>query len=45
MGVGSTRFGVRRTIFSIGAVGTVDSIVVFEIEGGWTCLSEIWLEE
>ena len=45
MGVGATRFGISITVFSIGSGGTVDYIVVFEMEGGWTCLAEIWLEE
>ena len=41
MGVGATRFGISITVFSIGSGGTVDYIVVFDIEGGWTCLADI----
>ena len=45
MGVGAARFGIRITILAIGSGGTVDYIVVFEIEGEWTGLAEIWSEE
>ena len=45
MGVGETRFGMRRTVFAMGACGTVESIFVFGIEGGWTRLAENWSEE
>ena len=45
VGVGATRFGIRRKVFSMGVGGTVESIVVFEMEGEWTCLAEIWSEE
>ena len=45
MGVGAALFGIRRTVFDIGDSGTVESIVVFEMEGEWTCLAEIWLDE
>ena len=31
--VGATRFGIRRTVFAMGAGGAVKSIVVFEMEG------------
>ena len=33
VGVMATWFGIRRTLFSMGAGGTVDYIVVFEMEG------------
>ena len=29
----------------MGAGGTVESIVVFLMKGGWKCLAEIWSEE
>ena len=45
VGVGATWFGIRRTLFDMGAGGTVESIVVFEMEGKWTRLAEIWSEE
>ena len=45
MGVGATRFGIRRTIFAMGAGGTVEYMVNFEMKGGWTCLSDTWLKE
>ena len=45
MGVGAARFGIRRTPLSIKSGGTVDSIVLFQMEGKWTCLAEIWLDE
>ena len=45
MGVGAARLGIRRTELFIEAGGTVESIVVFEMEGGWTCLAEIWSDE
>ena len=45
MGVGATRFGIRRTVFYMGAGGTVEYIVVFEMKGEWMCLAEIWSEE
>ena len=45
VGVGETRFGIRRTVFAMGDGGTVESIFVFEMEGEWTCLAEIWSEE
>ena len=45
VGVGGAQFGIRRTAFSIEAGGTVESIVVFEMEGEWTCLAEIWSDE
>ena len=40
VGVSATRFGIRRTLFSIGAGGTVESSVEFEMEGEWTCIAE-----
>ena len=42
MGVGAARLGIRRTALSIEAGGTVESIVVFEMEGELTCLAKIW---
>ena len=45
VGVGATRFGIRITLFSMGVGGTVESIVVFEMEGEWTRLAETWSEE
>ena len=45
VGVGVVRLGIRRTVLAIGAGGTVESIVVFEMEGGWSCLAWIWLDE
>ena len=36
VGFGATRFGIRITPFAIGAGGTVESIVQFEMEGEWT---------
>ena len=33
VGVGATRFGIRITVFTMGVDGTVESIVVFEMEG------------
>ena len=32
--VGEARFGIRRTVFAMESGGTVESIVMFEIEGG-----------
>ena len=45
MGVGATRFGISKLIFAMGYGDTVESIVVFEMKGEWTCLAEIWSEE
>ena len=45
MGVGAKRFGIRRTVFDMGAGGTMESIVVFAMEGEWTRLAETWSEE
>ena len=45
MGVGATQFGIRIIVFDMGAGGTVESIVVFEIDGEWTRLAETWSEE
>ena len=36
VGVGATRFGISRTVFAMGAGGTVESSVEFDIEGEWT---------
>ena len=40
VGIGATRFGIRRTVFAMGAGGTVESRVEFEIEVEWTRLAE-----
>ena len=40
MGVGATRFGIRRTVFAMGVGGTVESSVEFDTEGEWTHLAE-----
>ena len=45
VGVGETWFGIRRAVFDMGYGGTVESIVLFEMEGEWTCLADIWSEE
>ena len=45
VGVGAARFGIMRNVLSIEAGGTVESIFVFEMEGEWTCLAEIWSGE
>ena len=45
MGVGAARLGISRTALSIEAGVTVESIVVFERKGEWTCISEIWSDE
>ena len=45
MGVGKTRFCTRRKLFVMGAGGTVESMVEFEMGGEWTCLAETCLEE
>ena len=45
MGVGAARFGIRRTVLSIEYCGTVESIVVFEMEEEWTRLANIWSDE
>ena len=45
VGIGATRFGIRRTFFSKGFGGTVETTAEFEIEGEWTCLAETWSEE
>ena len=34
VGVGAAQFGIRRTVLAIGAGGTVESIFLFEMEGG-----------
>ena len=36
VGIGATRFGISRTVFAMGAGGTVESSVEFDIEGEWT---------
>ena len=33
VGVGATRFGIRRTLFAIGAGGNVNSMVDLKMEG------------
>ena len=45
VGVGTERFGTRRTGLSIEADVNVESIIVFEMEGEWTCLAELWSGE
>ena len=45
MGVGAAQLGIRRTELFIEAGVTVEFIVVFEMEGDWTCLAEIWSDE
>ena len=45
VGIGATRFGIRITVFTMGADGTVESSVEFEIEGGWNRMAETRLEE
>ena len=45
MGIGATQFGIRRTVFAMGAGGTVESRVEFEIDGEWTRLAETRSEE
>ena len=45
VGVGATQFGISRTIFSMGAGDTVESIVEFEMEGEWTRIAKTWSEE
>ena len=45
VGVGEAWFGIMRTALSIEAGGTVESIVVFDMEGEWTCLAEICSNE
>ena len=45
VGVWAARFSIRITVLSIESGGTVDSIIVFEMEGEWTCLAEIWSGE
>ena len=44
MGVGETRFGIRRTLFAMGDGGTMESIFEFEMKGEWTRIAENWLE-
>ena len=41
MGGGAARLGIRRTELFIEAGGTVESIVVFEMDGEWKCLAKI----
>ena len=43
--IGTTWLGIRRTFFSVGSGGTVESSVEFEIEGGCTRLAETWSED
>ena len=45
VGVWATRFGIRRKLFAMADGGTLESIVVFEMEGEWTHLAETWSEE
>ena len=45
VGAGAARFVIRRTVWSSESGGTVEYIVVFKMEGGWTCMDEIWLDE
>ena len=45
VGVGEAQLGIRITVLFIEACGTVDSIVVFEMEGEWTCLAKILSDE
>ena len=42
---GAGRLGIRRTELFIEAGGIVDSIVVLDMEGEWTCLAKILLDE
>ena len=44
VGIGATWFGIRRTLFTMGCGGTVESSVEFEIEGEWNRLADTWLE-
>ena len=45
VGIGATWFGISRTLFVMGAGGTVESSVEFDIEGEWTRLAETWSED
>ena len=40
VGIGATRFGIMRTVFSMGTGGIMESSVEFEMEGGCTRLAE-----
>ena len=40
VGIGATWSGIRRTVFAMGAGGTMESSVEFEIEGEWTRLAD-----
>ena len=44
VGIGAAWFVIRRRLFSMGACGTLDSSVEFEIKRRWTRLVEMWLE-
>ena len=44
MGVRATRFGIRRTLLSMGDGGTIESIVVFEMEGECMHIAKTWSE-
>ena len=44
MGIGAAWFGISRRLFSIGDGGTMISVGVFDIEGGWNRLLDTWLE-
>ena len=45
VGVGVARFGISRTALYIESCCIVESIVLFEVKGEWTCLDEIWSDE
>ena len=45
VGSGAAQLGIRRTELFIKFGGIVESIVVFEMEGEWTCLAEILSDE
>ena len=40
VGIGATRFDIGITFFAMGAAGTVESSVEFEIEGEWNRLAD-----
>ena len=43
--IDATWFGTRRMLFAMGADGTVESSVDFDIEGEWNRLAETWSED
>ena len=45
VGIGAILFGISRTLSAMGAGGTVESSVDFEIEGEWNRLAETWSED